>query len=163
MAQIAQKRQAIEEERRYHIKKQAAILADRLPAERIHKLEEVKESFNVLPQDEADISQRTLYRHKNAKKGNGVASSHKKVAWQEDPTKILLVRDVPSQGVGNNLHGLLAALLLWEEFGRIMCVSKIYHRGFHAAFQHIHPLAATHCPTVWNKEILYYKDDEYAD
>ena len=52
-----------------------------------------------------------------------------------------------AQGAGNQMHGLLSAHLLADEFGRIVCVSDHYYQ-FHLAFESIVPTAIDHCPDI---------------
>lgn len=52
-----------------------------------------------------------------------------------------------AQGAGNHMHGLLAAHLLGDEFGRVVCVSPHY-TDFHLAFDSIDPVAMAHCPDI---------------
>jgi hypothetical protein len=55
-----------------------------------------------------------------------------------------------AQGAGNHMHGLLAAHLLGDEFGRVVCVSDHY-REFHLAFESADPTAMAHCPDILNR------------
>jgi hypothetical protein len=60
------------------------------------------------------------------------------------PRKFLIFdSDLPGQGTGNIVSGLLSAHLLALEFGRIVCAEypKLYE-----AFELAHPWAIEHCP-----------------
>ena len=61
------------------------------------------------------------------------------------------------QGTGNIISGLLAAHLLGDEFGRIVCVSSTY-KEFLMAFAPINAQAVLHCPEKvrWNKDNSIY-------
>jgi hypothetical protein len=130
-------------------------------ADRKHKLA-ASDSANKGSSDNKDIPaleavMNTADTRSRDKEGNLTKiPSSQRVNWR-DPPKIILVRDIPSQGAGNFLHGLLAAHLLGEEYGRIVCVSKLRMSEFHAAFEMVHPLAIHHCPHVWSEEFGYYR------
>ena len=66
------------------------------------------------------------------------------------PERFLYVKPLGGQGAGNGITGLLAAHLLAEEFGRILCVSTEY-TDFLMAFQPINAAVVRSCagfPTV---------------
>jgi hypothetical protein len=60
---------------------------------------------------------------------------------------IVFQGDLTGQGAGNILNGLLAAHLLADEFGRILCVSPAYE-DFVLAFSSVHPDVVKNCPKV---------------
>jgi len=63
-------------------------------------------------------------------------------------SRYIIYEPIPhGQGVGNLMAGLLAAHLLGDEFGRIVCVSPEF-ASFHAAFEPQQSAATDDCPTI---------------
>ncbi|CAB9507480.1 expressed unknown protein [Seminavis robusta] len=66
----------------------------------------------------------------------------------DNPRFLVFLGDqLEGQGAGNLMNGLLAAHLLGDEFGRIVCVTHQY-TGFHQAWKAIHPVAVRMCSTI---------------
>jgi hypothetical protein len=66
---------------------------------------------------------------------------------------IIYNADIPGQGTGNLMAGLLAAHLLGDEFHRIVCVNPRYSNSdFLLAFESINPVANLKCPLLLQQE-----------
>ena len=62
-----------------------------------------------------------------------------------DPKKYIAFTPVTGQGLGNQLNGLLAAHLLGDEFGRIVCVGRWEWDAFFDAMEYVNPQAQATC------------------
>jgi hypothetical protein len=62
-----------------------------------------------------------------------------------DPKKYIVFTPVTGQGLGNQLNGLLAAHLLGDEFGRIVCVGRWEWDAFFDAMEYVNPQAQATC------------------
>jgi hypothetical protein len=61
------------------------------------------------------------------------------------PEKYIVFTPMAGQGLGNQLNGLLAAHLLGDEFGRIVCVGRWEWKEFYHAMEYVHPQAQRGC------------------
>lgn len=87
---------------------------------------------------------------KNQEKENTARKRKKKDTGKIDHGNLKFIifhRIQDAQGAGNQMHGLLAAHLLADEFGRVVCVSDHY-KNFHLAFESIIPEAIEHCSDI---------------
>jgi hypothetical protein len=80
----------------------------------------------------------------------GIKSKLHDTIRSKKPRFIIFHKLTEAQGEGNNVHGLLAAHLLADEFDRIVCVSPHYAE-FHLAFEAVDPRAVEHCPHILEK------------
>ncbi len=66
---------------------------------------------------------------------------------------IIYNANIPGQGVGNLIAGLLAAHLLGDEFHRIVCVNpQFWNSGFLTVFEPIDPIAKAKCPLLLQQQ-----------
>jgi hypothetical protein len=64
---------------------------------------------------------------------------------------IIFDADIPGQGNGNLISGLLASHLLGDEFQRIVCVNPLYYSTFLDVFESIDPVAQRKCPSILHR------------
>ena len=107
---------------------------------------------NIIPSSTTTI-RRTLTRKATRKKNNVVIT--------DQDYFIIFDADIPGQGTGNLISGLLASHLLGDEFHRIVCVNPIYFSTFINAFESINILAQTKCPIILRRitehNMTYYQ------
>jgi hypothetical protein len=61
---------------------------------------------------------------------------------------IIFDADIPGQGTGNLISGLLASHLMGDEFQRIVCVNPTYYSTFLDVFESVHPIVQSKCSQI---------------
>ena len=98
------------------------------------------------------------------KSRNRVANTGKKKEGITDKDYFIIFdADIPGQGTGNLISGLLASHLLGDEFQRIVCVNPLHYSVFLDSFESINPVVQTKCPGILHRisvnNATYYKQN----
>ena len=106
------------------------------------------------PRQYLQYLQNQALQTKQASQDSSMSSSSSTNATITDSDLFIIYNaNIPGQGVGNLIAGLLAAHLLGDEFDRIVCVNpQFWNSGFLTVFESIDPTARAKCPLVLQQQ-----------